>query len=326
MAALAISRDPARYGFDAVELDDPMAFDEVALKGPVDLRTVAGLAGCSYEELKTLNPAVLHTAARGSGGLVMLRVPAGKGAAIMQRLQGGEPLPAINLTLQHTVRKRETLTTIAREYSVNARDLARINGIGRKRPLRRGMVLTVPASLRPPATEVIDPTTDPRASTAYVPPREHGLPAALEGHSTTEGRTAVTVQRGETLGSIAERYGVSTQDLVRWNRLKSAHVKPGTRLKIRTPDALAEDGAALEDSVQIAALKAPRPRAAKPHATAKHERRAPARARVTHTVRSGETLSGIARQHGVSVSALRQANGLGSSSQIRSGQRLRLPV
>ena len=41
MAALTIARDPARYGFDSVELDDPMAFDEVALKGPVDLRAVA---------------------------------------------------------------------------------------------------------------------------------------------------------------------------------------------------------------------------------------------------------------------------------------------
>ena len=32
MAVLAIARDPARYGFDEVDLDDPMAFDEVALR------------------------------------------------------------------------------------------------------------------------------------------------------------------------------------------------------------------------------------------------------------------------------------------------------
>jgi membrane-bound lytic murein transglycosylase D len=325
MAALTIARDPARYGFDSVELDDPMAFDEVALKGPVDLRAVAGLADCSLEELKTLNPAVLRTAARGSGGIVMLRVPPGKGEALMQRLQSGERLPAVNLTLKHKVRKSETLQAIARQYSVSAQDLARINGIGRKRPLRRGMLLTVPASMHAPTPEVIDPATDPRASTAYVPPRTHGLPATLEGHSTTEGRTAVIVEKGETLASIAERHGVSTQDLMRWNRLKSARVTRGMRLKVRTPEALAADSAR-NDSIQIAGLKAPKPRTSRSHATVSSPHRdSPARARVSHTVRSGETLSGIARQHGISVAALRKANGLGSS-QIRAGQRLRLPV
>jgi membrane-bound lytic murein transglycosylase D len=325
MAALTIARDPARYGFDSVELDDPMAFDEVALKGPVDLRAVARLADCSYEELKTLNPAVLRTAARGSGGIAMLRVPPGKGETLMQRLQSGERLPTLNLTLKHTVRKRETLQSIARQYSVNAQDLARINGIGKRRPLRRGMLLTVPASMHAPAPEVIDPATDPRASTAYVPPRDHGRPATLEGYSTTEGRTAIVVEKGETLSSIAERYGVSTQDLMRWNRLKSSRVRHGMRLKIRTPEAIAADSAR-NDSTQIAGLKAPKPRASKSHAAASGSHRlSPSRSRVSHTVRNGETLSGIARQHGISVADLRRANGLGST-QIHAGQRLRLPV
>ena len=41
MAVLAISRDPEKYGFDEVALDEPMEFDEVALKGAVDLRAIA---------------------------------------------------------------------------------------------------------------------------------------------------------------------------------------------------------------------------------------------------------------------------------------------
>jgi membrane-bound lytic murein transglycosylase D len=325
MAALTIARDPARYGFDSVELDDPMAFDEVALKGPVDLRSVARMADCSYEELKTLNPAVLRSAARGSGGITTLRVPPGKGQALMQRLQGGERLPAVDLTLKHKVRKGETLQAIARQYSVSGADLARINGIGRKRPLRRGMLLTVPGSMRAPTPEIIDPATDPRASTAYVPSRRLGLPASLDGHSTTQGRTAVSVEKGETLASIAARYGVSTQDLVRWNRLKSERVTRGMRLKVRTSEASVADGAST-DSSQIAELRVPKARASRKHASASSRRHSsPATARLGHTVRAGETLSGIARQHGVSVPALQKANGLGSS-QIRAGQRLRLPA
>lgn len=51
---------------------------------------------------------------------------------------------------------------------------------------------------------------------------------------------------------------------------------------------------------------------------------APATASTTHHVRSGDTLSDIARQYGVTLSALRRLNGLGNRSMIRPGQVLRL--
>jgi membrane-bound lytic murein transglycosylase D len=46
----------------------------------------------------------------------------------------------------------------------------------------------------------------------------------------------------------------------------------------------------------------------------------------THRVRSGETLSQIARRYGASVSALVRTNGLRSANRLRVGQRLRIPV
>lgn len=45
----------------------------------------------------------------------------------------------------------------------------------------------------------------------------------------------------------------------------------------------------------------------------------------THVVRSGETLASIARQHGVSASALARANGIANPDLIRVGQRLVIP-
>ena len=40
------------------------------------------------------------------------------------------------------------------------------------------------------------------------------------------------VRHGETLSSIAERYGVSAADLKRWNRLRSSRVRSGQRLRL----------------------------------------------------------------------------------------------
>lgn len=44
-----------------------------------------------------------------------------------------------------------------------------------------------------------------------------------------------------------------------------------------------------------------------------------------HVVERGETLWGIARAHGVSVEALRTANGLADADRVLAGQRLRVP-
>ncbi len=51
----------------------------------------------------------------------------------------------------------------------------------------------------------------------------------------------------------------------------------------------------------------------------------PAPRYASHRVRSGETLSTIARRYGASVSALMRANGLASPHRLRVGQRLRVP-
>ena len=317
MAVLAISRNPHHYGFDEVELDDPMKFDEVAFQGAVDLRAIARLADCSYEELRELNPAVLRGAARGANGITTVRVPESRGEVLMRRLEEGAKLPAVNLTLKHVVHRGETLQQIANRYGVSARDLARVNGIGRQRPLRRGTTLTVPASIVSPAMAVLA-DNDPRASTGYVPQRTLAIPASLDGHSDAEGRLTVRVQRGQTLDMIAAEHGVTADDLRRWNHLDSSRLRRGQRLKVRVGEAAVEDTAA-RDSIEVAKLahlRMPQPR--------HHRRRGSHSSHIAVTVRDGDTLAQIAQRNNVSVAQIKRLNGL-TSNQVRSGQRLRIP-
>lgn len=98
------------------------------------------------------------------------------------------------------------------------------------------------------------------------------------------------VQRGETLSHIARRYGTSVARLQAINALGSANqLMAGQRLRI--PDGAVDRGAS------------------------------PA----THTVRSGETLSHIAQQHGTSVAQLQAANSLGDRHVLMPGQSLQVP-
>ncbi len=316
MAAMAITRDPVKYGFTDVEFDDPMRFDEIALKGAVDLRAIAKMCDCSLEDLRTLNPALRSTAARGPGGITTLRVPEGKSELVQKALARGERLPAVDLTVRHRVRRGETLRTIAAEYSVSPKALAAANGISRRHPLRRGSMLTIPATMRAPAPEIVDASSDPAASTAYVPPRKIGLPAKIDGNSSAADRVNHIVKPGETLWMVSQQYGVAPEQVMQWNHLATDALKPGQRLRVHSPQDAAQASAAI-DSAQIAQLRAPAARG-------KHGSRAVSSSHRSHLVRKGETLSEIAARYGVSVSQLRRANHL-SSSNVRSGQRLRLP-
>ena len=257
MAALAITRDPVKYGFSEVEFDDPMRFDEIALKGAVDLRAVARMCDCTVDELRELNPALRSVAVKGPDGVTTLRVPQGKSAALQAHLSSGEKLPSVDLTVRHRVQRGETLRSIAAEYSVSARQLASVNGIGKHHPIRRGMLLTVPASLHAPEPEMIT-DADPRASTGYVPPRHIGLPAKISGNSTASDRVNHIVQHGETLYMIATQYGVTVDQVKQWNHLPGENLAVGQRLRVHSPeDAAIASAAAAADSAQIATLKVP---------------------------------------------------------------------
>ena len=109
-----------------------------------------------------------------------------------------------------------------------------------------------------------------------------------------------TVRSGETLSGIALRYKVSLASVLKTNRLSARNlIHPGQRVTIR--------GAAATASA----------------ARATAQRTAKAR---TYTVRSGDTLSGIATRHRTTVGAVARASGISARSVIHPGQRLRLPA
>jgi LysM repeat protein len=109
------------------------------------------------------------------------------------------------------------------------------------------------------------------------------------------------VRRGETLSGLAAEYGVTVRQLREWNALgANGMVRSGQRIRVAAP--------------------AP----GRPPATAHPTTALSASAR-QHQVRRGETLTGLAKRYGVSVQALREANGLSSGEALRAGVTLKIP-
>jgi LysM repeat protein len=107
------------------------------------------------------------------------------------------------------------------------------------------------------------------------------------------------VRRGETISEIADEYGVTQRELRTWNRLDGrSRIYVGQRLRVVSPDA---------------APTAPRKETPEPDGMR------------THVVQRGETLKGLAKRYGVSIQALREANGLTERKTLKAGRALKIP-
>ena len=63
--------------------------------------------------------------------------------------------------------------------------------------------------------------------------KEYINPANIDKKRQERSGTIYIVKKGDTLGAIARRYRVTTSQLMRWNKLKSAHkLRIGQRLRI----------------------------------------------------------------------------------------------
>ncbi len=222
-------------------------------------------------------------------------------------------LPALN----HTVRKGDTLSSIAAQYGVETTALTRNNQLGDADLVMVGQVLRIPANSKP----VIE----------------------------------YRVRKGDRLGSIANRFGVSTGEISKINNLHNDNLlKVGqvlripnrhaitTRYSVSKGDSLASiasahgitpaeiadvNGLRNADLLQVGqVLVLPGVEPPGVHVTPEAPASpAPPPPSVAYTVRKGDILAEIASDQGVSTSAIAEANQLSDANLLSVGQVLVIP-
>jgi membrane-bound lytic murein transglycosylase D len=293
---LAISRlvaSPAAYGLQFAAMPNQPYFDVVDPGRQVHIGEAADLAGVSRDDMFALNPAFNRMTTPPSGPHRLL-LPVERAEpfrqalaseAGMQRLAAAPKVDEPPRSLNHRVRRGETLSSIARRYGVEVATLRQANNL-RGSVIHPGQTLVVPrrgdaGTVAPASAVAATPRPDVATQVASAP---QATPAP--------GSTTHTVKPGDTLWGVARQHGVTVPALAAANGL--------------TTQSQLSSGARLAIPVEVTATAAS----------------APESTRMTYKVRRGDTLSQIAERFNVSVDQLKSWNQIRTASSLRAGQRI----
>lgn len=128
----------------------------------------------------------------------------------------------------HTVEKGQGAMAVARQYNITMSELAEANAVDLNK-LYRNQVLKIPVPDTAKADLLVLQTETPKRDTNTLA----AVHANAQEINVSRKPTLIhTVQSGETLNKIAQRYGVSVAELQKWNSISANKIAVGQQLKI----------------------------------------------------------------------------------------------
>ena len=140
-----------------------------------------------------------------------------------------------------------------------------------------------------------------------------------------------TVKKGDNIGEISQKYGVSVAEIKKWNRLKNNNVMLGAKLKIQTSERVAttvvkktpKPAAKTKDTTETAVAAVEKQEAkTKEVATDDTDNKEDDKSEF-YVVQKGDNLNSIARKYGVTVAEIKEWNNL-EDANVLSGSKLKL--
>ena len=268
MATLHILNNLDKYGLSSLRADSPIDFETVTVEKRVSIENIAKRINVSEKILKELNPELRYNMLPPTQ--YNLKVPPGRGdslLAVIDRI----PVSFIPQApfIRHKIKRGETLSDIAEKYRVSVKKIARANNIRKSNHISIGKTLKIPQR-----------GGGRRSAPKNVQKSKYS--------GKTAGKSIHITRRGDSLWTIARRYGTTTTALRKENRLSTNKITIGQRLKI--------------------------PGASKGSRVAKSLK--------TYITKNGDSPFIIAKRHNMSLIRFLKINNLTRSNKIFPGQKL----
>ncbi|MDR2488900.1 MAG: LysM peptidoglycan-binding domain-containing protein [Desulfovibrio sp.] len=276
IAVSKIMRNLNLLGFSDPSPDAAWNLTPVTVPQGTNLSALARRLDLAWDEFSGMNPA-FRRAASPPTHQSSAYVPPDKAADASLWLAGKESRIYVGWK-EYRVKKGDSLASIAKRNNLSVAAIREANGF---------------SSLPKPGTVILLPGGGQKAAAVHAAPPEK---------AASPGAGVYVVRSGDTLFSLARRWGTDVAAIRAANRLdESSVLKPGMRVKI------------------------PGNSKGKAGAPAPGKNTATRAGNQTYTVCPGDTLYSIARANNVSPQALRKTNRLDAKGRIRPGQKLLLP-
>lgn len=140
-----------------------------------------------------------------------------------------------------------------------------------------------------------------------------------------------TVRKGDNIGEISQKYGVTVSEIKKWNRLKNNNVMLGAKLKIQTNERVAttvvkktpKPAVKTKDTTETAIAAVEKQEAKTKEVAADDTENKEDEKSEFYVVQKGDNLNSIARKYGVTVAEIKEWNNL-EDTNVLSGSKLKL--
>jgi len=237
IAAALIAKEPARYGMTLHSLP-PFAYDSVTVKGGTPIAAIAKAAHASTRDLLDLNPQLLRgmTPPRES---FQIRIPVGAAAGFDSAF-AALPDEELKTTVGLETKKGQTAAGLAEAHGISVAAFKAFNPNLER--LKSGRLA--------PGQYVVFPTPAVALASLDIPD------PAIEKYPHSSGRMRVhTVRRGETMRSIAAKYDMSAERLMKINGLRKPRIFPGQTLLLTRASSSSKSAKASRSSKSSSASK-----------------------------------------------------------------------
>jgi membrane-bound lytic murein transglycosylase D len=232
IAAIIMARNPEQYGLTDLVPDRPVLSDTITTSYAIDMRLVADLTNSSVPEIVALNPALLRLSTPRDIPYD-LHIPPGTHDVYLDRIKD---IPEENRAAWrfHVVKSGETLDEIAISLHARPAEVATYNEISATHAIEAGDELVIPVAVA----------------------------------SAPAGQQRYSLRRADTLVTVADRFGVTVEQLRQWNHLTSSKVAPGRSLYVVAPIRLAPNTGSGRSRRGHAASSTTSSKTSRPHSVA----------------------------------------------------------
>ena len=209
LAALHIIKDPEKYGFDDLPLDEPLRIEQVQVNKQMRLKDIARTLNVPRKTLAELNPSLRYQATPNYPFTLNLPVDTSdKFLANLEQIPKWKPPKRAYAV--HRVRFGETLSGIAMKYRVPVRHIVRANRLRSASRIRAGQRLKIPLRGQVVFASSGPPSSGPGATVHY------------------------RVKRGDSLWLIAQRHNTTVARIKALNQIQSDLLHAGQVITIQT--------------------------------------------------------------------------------------------